>query len=89
MFYTHQTLYIFSHRILGNAPDSSNVILNVTLLIVLIAFCAEGIILSFVQDGYFGSFFFWMDTIGTLSILLDITWISNSFIPDGTIATQG
>jgi hypothetical protein len=58
-------------------------------MIVFVVFCGEGVILSLVQDGYFLSFFFWMDTIGTLSILLDISWISNAFIPDGTLASEG
>ena len=75
--------------VLGNAPDSSNNSMYGVLLAVFIIFSIESIILSIVQEGYFLNFFFWMDVVGTLSILLDIGWISNSFIPSGSLSASG
>ena len=77
------SLFISDSWILGNAPDSSNDILYGILLAIFIVFSIEQTFLCFVQDGYFLSFFFWMDLIGTLSILLDIGWITDAFIPSG------
>ena len=37
---------------------------------------------------YFNSFFVWVDVIGTLSIILDIGWISNSFMPSNSNVHQ-
>lgn len=33
---------------------------------------------SFAKDDYFLGFYFWLDVISTLSLLLDVGWISNS-----------
>ncbi len=35
------------------------------------------------QPGYFNSFFFWLDVVSTLSIVLDIGWVSSSILGDG------
>lgn len=83
------SLFMADSWILGNAPDSSNEILNGTLMVVFVIFVFETIILTIVQEGYYLSFFFWMDIIGTLSILLDISWITDIFIPSGVAASQG
>jgi len=32
---------------------------------------------SYAKDGYFRSAFFWMDFVGTLSIIIDLTWASS------------
>ena len=41
----------------------------------LIFFAVEITLLSLTELGYFGSFFFGLDVVGTLSIILDIPWI--------------
>ena len=73
---------------LSNAPTNSDDALFSILLAVFILFVFETVILSFVQDDYFLGFFFWMDTLGTLSIILDIGWIADEFMPDDSTAAQ-
>jgi hypothetical protein len=41
----------------------------------LIFFAVEITLLSLTELGYFGSFFFGLDVVGTLSIILDISWL--------------
>jgi hypothetical protein len=82
------SLFLSDSWILGNAYDESNAVLYTLLIIIFVLFLLESVILSFVQDHYFLSFFFWMDVIGTLSIILDIGWIANEFMPDNTTATS-
>jgi hypothetical protein len=83
------SLFMAESWTLGNASDSSNDALSAVLLAIFIIFAIETIILSGVQDGYLWSFFFWMDIIGTLSIILDISWIADTFIPQGAVSGQG
>lgn len=36
------------------------------------------IILSIIcKKGYFNSFFFWLDLISTITLILDLTWVSD------------
>ena len=76
------SLFLPDSWILGNANYDDDDILYTILTIILVIFSLETITLSIVQEDYFLSFFFWMDTIGTISLILDIGWISNSFLPD-------
>lgn len=46
-------------------------------------FLLELFLTSLSKDDYFLSFFFWLDLISTLSILLDIGWISNAIYGSG------
>ncbi|KAL4454661.1 hypothetical protein ABPG74_021866 [Tetrahymena malaccensis] len=43
----------------------------------LAAFTIEIILSSIAKDGYFLGFFFWLDLLSTVSLLLDIGWIAN------------
>ena len=83
------TLFMADSWVLGNAPDSSNDSLYGVLLAIFIIFSIECITLSIVQEGYFPYFFFWMDLVGTVSIILDIGWIVNLFIPSGAVSASG
>lgn len=83
------SLFMAESWVLGNAPDSSNDALYAVLLAIFIIFVIEVAALCVVQDKYLWSFFFWMDVIGTLSIILDIGWIANEFLPSGALASQG
>ena len=76
------SLFLTNAWILGNAPSSSDDILYGILLSIFIIFCVEVILLCFVMPNYFNSFFFWFDVIGTLTIILDIGWIANLFMPE-------
>ncbi len=45
-------------------------------IICLITFMTEIIISVIVREGYFLSFFFWLDLISTVSLILDIQMVS-------------
>lgn len=83
------SLFLPDSWILGNAKYDDDSILYIILIIILIIFTLETIILSLVQEDYIFSFFFWMDTLGTVSIILDIGWISSHFMPDAGAASKG
>lgn len=82
------SLFMPDFWILANTDDAADPALFSILTVVLVIFVMETVILSWCQEGYYNSFFFWMDTIGTISIVLDIGWISDAFMPEDTDATQ-
>ena len=82
------SLFMPDFWILGNTNDDADPAMFSILTCVLVIFTFETIILSWCAEDYFNSFFFWMDTIGTLSIILDIGWIADTFMPEDTDATQ-
>ena len=47
-------------------------------------FTMEIILSSFAKPKYFLRFFFWLDLLSTLSLILDIGWISNAIFDTGT-----
>ena len=55
--------------------DPSFWILNI---VALVAFTAEIIIASLSKVEYFNGFFFWLDVVSTMSLLLDIGWVTQS-----------
>ena len=81
------SLFITDSWTLGDPNDSSNIILDILLTIVLAIFFLEVLILSYCEPNYFHSFFFYMDILGTASIILDISFISSGFLPSGTQAS--
>jgi len=40
----------------------------------MLLFIIEIIIASYCKIGYFGSFFFWLDVLSTISMVFDIGW---------------
>ena len=65
--------------ILGNPDNSSDIIKDIILVIVMTIFMLEMIVYSYCQDTYPFSFYFFLDFIGTFSMILDITFISENF----------
>lgn len=55
--------------------DSSFWVCNI---IAMIAFSIELIIASLCRKDYFNGFFFWLDLVSTISLLLDIGWVTES-----------
>ena len=51
--------------------------------ITFVMFLLELFLTSLSKDEYFLSFFFWLDLVSTLSILLDIGWISDAIYGSG------
>jgi len=80
------SLFLADSWVLGNAPNSSDPILYGILTGCFVLFALETIFLSIFQEGYFLSFFFWMDLLGTVSILLDVGWVTHEIDGGGTNA---
>jgi hypothetical protein len=83
------SLFISDAWILGNAHSEDDDVLYIILIIIFAIFILETTILCYCQDGYPLSFFFWMDTLGTLSIILDIGWIADTFMPNSAATSKG
>lgn len=84
------SLFIPDAWVLGNAPTSSDPVLYIILIVIFAAFVLESTVLSIVNPEYFLSFFFWMDVLGTLSIIMDIGWIADEFMPrDSDLSRRG
>jgi hypothetical protein len=52
-------------------------VFNVLTLLTLAIFVSEIILTSISKDGYFLSFFFWLDLIATVSLIADVEFIMN------------
>lgn len=83
------SLFLADSWVLGNAPDSTNAALYSILLAIFVVFSVELLIMSYSEKGYFLSFFFFLDLLGTFSIVIDIAWIADDFIPSSTLVSQG
>ena len=68
---------------LVSAPDVVNEPVGWTMFAVLIVFAAEFFLNCACRDKYLLSFFFWMDLLGTFSIVADVPWLSEGWLPDG------
>ena len=51
---------------------------NIVTFIVLLIFLLEILIVSILNKNYLFSFFFWLDTISSISMILDITFINDA-----------
>ena len=60
---------------------ASDPFVNLVIFVSLVFFVVEMVLLSFAQKGYFGSFFFFLDLAGTVSLVLDIPWLFNDLFP--------
>ena len=49
----------------------------------MFAFTFEIIFSSIAKPKYFNGFFFWLDVISTLSLLLDIGWVTSALFGGG------
>jgi class 3 adenylate cyclase len=47
-------------------------VFNIITILVIVVFCIEIVVSSIGKDGYFGSFFFHLDIISTITLLLDL-----------------
>lgn len=46
-------------------------------------FGLEMILLSFIKEGYFLKYYFWLDLISTFTMILDITWFQAIIVSGG------
>jgi hypothetical protein len=74
------SLFLPDSKILANSPDSTNGAYNSVLTFIFAAFSCELVLACLCTDGYPNGFFFWMDVLGTLSMLLDLNWALKSYV---------
>ncbi len=67
--------FIIYYRILVTDKDG-DLVFWVLNIVAMLAFTLEIVVASLVKPDYFNGFFFWLDVISTLSLLLDIGWVS-------------
>ena len=60
-------------------PKSVDIYFNSLTLICMILFIIEIIFSIFINKEYLFSFFFWLDLLSTLTLVLDLSWISELF----------
>eukprot|EP00929_Paragymnodinium_shiwhaense_P055348 TRINITY_DN27732_c0_g3_i1.p1 TRINITY_DN27732_c0_g3~~TRINITY_DN27732_c0_g3_i1.p1 ORF type:complete len:852 (+),score=239.92 TRINITY_DN27732_c0_g3_i1:154-2709(+) len=58
--------------------DPGLIVLDLLMFIIFFLFVAEALIRSVAEKSYPLSFFFWMDIVGTLSMLFEISWIAGA-----------
>lgn len=56
---------------------------NYITTFALILFAIEITLNSLSQEGYFNSFYFWLDIISTISLITDISWVWDTIINKG------
>eukprot|EP00948_MAST-09A_sp_MAST-9A-sp1_P002685 g2685.t1 len=70
-------LFLADLWILASVPNEQDNVMNAILLLSTFIFIVEISICSWVIPGYLFGFFFWMDVLGTASVVIDLTWVSN------------
>ena len=73
------TLFLPDLWVVMNPQNDLDILLNVVLLFFLVVFTAEVLLTSYAREEYFKSLFFYMDIIGTISIIIDLTWVAAIF----------
>ena len=66
-----------------SAPDAVNTPVAWTMLGALVVFSAELALNCACRDGYPWSFYFFMDALGTFSLVADVPFLSEGWLPDG------
>ncbi len=61
-------------------PKSADLAFNILNLMALVIFTVEILISCKTRKDYFLSFFFWLDVLSTLSLILDLTWVNNQLL---------
>ncbi|CAD8115536.1 unnamed protein product [Paramecium primaurelia] len=64
-------------RVLATNKDGDEVFWVITTICMTLFFF-EIVLASICKDGYFVGFFFWLDLLSTVSMLLDIGWVSDA-----------
>ena len=81
---TVYSLFFDDIRIIACPKSSDNVFFGLTL-VSFIFFCLEILLACVSIDGYFNSFFFWLDIVSTITMIPDCGWIWYAITQQGTI----
>lgn len=76
------TLFSDDFRLVFFTQDSDDEFSIVTIICMCI-FGLEMIALSFIKEGYFLRYYFWLDLISTSTMILDITWFQAIIVSGG------
>lgn len=66
------------------ADTNTDNVFYVLIIICFIIFSLEIIVSSIVISEYFLGFYFWLDVISTLTLLLDVGWINEAIFGTGS-----
>lgn len=80
--FTIYALFGDDFRILVTSKGADNVF-NGILMVCMVIFIFEIFLSVKVVKGYFNSFFFWLDVISTVTLVLDLTWVSDAILASG------
>ena len=90
LFTTIITIYaLFAddlRQLAGN--NNTDPIFYIFILICFVIFFLEILLSSFAVKGYFLGFYFWLDFVSTISLLLDVGWISDMIFSSGSSSTN-
>lgn len=75
---TIYALFFDDVRILAFQKQADQAFYGITVGVFFL-FTFEIVVQSFISEGYFLSFFFWLDIISTLSLIPDIGWLTDYF----------
>jgi len=75
--FTFYALFGDDLRILAFSK-SADVTFNVLQIIAMIGFFIEIVLSVYVKSDYFNSFFFWLDLISSVTLILDLTWVNEA-----------
>jgi len=69
---------------LAFTPRRTDILFNILSILCILIFGVELLSASFGQEGYVLGFFFWLDSGSTITLLFDLTWISDSLFCGGS-----
>ena len=70
------SLFLPDLWICSNGSEDVDWFIDLIMFLIFIAFIVECIVLVATKENYYNGFFFYMDIVGTLSMILDISWMS-------------
>ena len=74
-------------RMLATTANADNVFYGLSSL-SFISFSLELVLSCYAKDDYFLGFYFWLDLVSTLSLIMDIGWIMNARADKGSNHAQ-
>mmetsp|Transcript_23680 Transcript_23680/g.55238 ORF Transcript_23680/g.55238 Transcript_23680/m.55238 type:complete len:1002 (-) Transcript_23680:128-3133(-) len=63
----------------------ADIVFNMLTIGCIVVFALELVLSCIGKEDYFGGFFFFLDAISTVTLVLDLTWVSDSFADDSEL----
>ena len=77
-------LFLTDIWVLARVESAGDVVLDAILFVILLTFAFEVVVQCLCEDNYLGGFFFWMDILGTVSLVLDVSFLLGDVLNDLT-----